>query len=66
MRESLLRDERKVHWDSLYGRRAVTEVSCYEARPDQSLALIQASGLKSDDPIIDVGGGGLALGRIPA
>lgn len=63
MGEHPLPDEKKEHWDSVYGRRAVTEVSWYEAHPDQSLALIQASGLQPDDPIIDVGGGASLLGE---
>lgn len=50
-------DEKKEHWDAVYSRRSVTDVSWYEARPDQSLALIHASTLEPNDPIIDVGGG---------
>jgi SAM-dependent methyltransferase len=50
-------DVKKAHWDSVYGRIAVNEVSWYEAQPDKSIELIRATGLRLDDSIIDVGGG---------
>jgi len=54
-------DPRKTHWDEVYGRRAATELSWYEAHPGKSLELIRASGIQRDDPIIDVGGGASLL-----
>lgn len=54
-------DVKKAHWDSIYGRSAAHEVSWYEAQPEKSIELIHASGLRLDDPIIDVGGGASCL-----
>lgn len=48
---------RKAHWDTVYGTKASTEVSWYEATPVRSLELIRASGVQRSDPIIDIGGG---------
>jgi SAM-dependent methyltransferase len=50
-------DERKSHWDEVYNRRQVTQVSWYQSRPEKSLELIRASGVQLHHPIIDVGGG---------
>ena len=47
----------KAHWDGVYGRRALNDVSWYEAEPTRSLELIRASGVGRDAAIIDVGGG---------
>ena len=51
----------RQHWDGVYGRRAATEVSWYEAEPAQSLELIAAAQLAPAAPIIDVGGGASLL-----
>jgi hypothetical protein len=51
----------RQHWDAVYGRRAATEVSWYEAEPAHSLELIAAAGLAPAAPIIDVGGGASLL-----
>lgn len=51
----------KTHWDGVYGRRALNEVSWYEAEPTKSLELIRASGVGRDASIIDVGGGASLL-----
>jgi len=51
----------RQHWDEVYGRRATTEVSWYEAEPAQSLELISATHLAPGAPIIDVGGGASLL-----
>lgn len=48
---------RQLHWDTVYGTKAVNETSWYERTPERSLALIQGTGIGGDDPIIDVGGG---------
>jgi SAM-dependent methyltransferase len=60
-RGSAVNDSSKKHWDSVYGRRTLTDVSWYEALPDKSLALIRASGVQIHDSIIDVGGGAAFL-----
>lgn len=48
---------RQVHWDTVYGQKADTELSWYQPEPERSLALIQRLGLKRDARIIDVGAG---------
>lgn len=48
---------RHEHWDSVYGNKAITDVSWYEPHPEKSLELIRNSGIEFMDPIIDVGGG---------
>ena len=52
-----MNESRKAHWDTVYGTKALTDLSWYEAVPAKSLELIRASGLQAADPIIDVGGG---------
>jgi len=47
----------KAHWDGVYKRRALNDVSWYQAAPTKSLELIHASGVGRDASIIDVGGG---------
>lgn len=49
------------HWDAVYEKKAATEVSWYEPRPEKSLELIQSTGVRSTDPIIDVGAGASLL-----
>jgi len=51
----------KQHWEQVYQRRVLSEVSWYELEPKKSLELIRASGIGRHDPIIDVGGGGSYL-----
>ena len=51
----------KSHWEKVYGVKAATDLSWYEAQPAQSLQEIQASGVNFADPIIDVGGGASLL-----
>jgi SAM-dependent methyltransferase len=58
---SKMTDSRQVHWDRVYGTRASTDLSWYEANPSQSLKEIRAAGLRVTDPIIDVGGGASRL-----
>ena len=47
----------KQHWDEVYAQKAEDAVSWFQPRPEASLALIAAAGLKPDDPIVDIGGG---------
>lgn len=49
------------HWDSVYRRKGVDEVSWYRPHLDRSLRFIEAAGLASDAPILDVGGGASTL-----
>jgi SAM-dependent methyltransferase len=49
------------HWDAVYERKAASEVSWYEPRPEKSLELIRATGVGTADPVIDVGGGASVL-----
>ena len=49
------------HWEGVYGRRAATEVSWYEADPSHSLAFIAATGAATSAPIVDIGGGASLL-----
>ena len=54
---SITSSQRQAHWDEVYERKAITEVSWYEPSPATSLQLIRRGGLQLSDPIIDVGGG---------
>lgn len=51
----------KAHWEAMYRQRAPTEVSWYQAHPELSLALIEATGVGRDAAIIDVGAGASLL-----
>jgi SAM-dependent methyltransferase len=51
----------REHWDSVYGRKAVTDLSWYEPRAEKSLELIRSAGVEPADPIVDVGGGASLL-----
>ena len=51
----------QARWDKVYGSKAVTDVSWYEAQPARSLELIRATGAPFTDPIIDVGSGASLL-----
>ena len=50
-------EDRKSHWENIYGTKKFTEVSWYQPKPQVSLDYIHASGLKKDAAIVDVGGG---------
>jgi hypothetical protein len=52
---------RQEHWDDVYNRRAPTEVSWFESKPNWSLGAITSAGLDLPSPIIDVGGGASTL-----
>lgn len=66
-------DARIAHWQHVYGSKAETEVSWFEASPDVSLQLMAAAGFAMDIPasmptgagrdaaIIDIGGGASRL-----
>ena len=52
---------RKAHWDHVYGTKSPDQVSWFEPTPARSLALIRATGVSLDSPILDVGGGASTL-----
>jgi 2-polyprenyl-3-methyl-5-hydroxy-6-metoxy-1,4-benzoquinol methylase len=50
-------EDRRQHWESVYGDRDPGSVSWYQENPARSLILIGETGVTSEAPIIDVGGG---------
>lgn len=60
-RNDLLNDERKLHWEQVYGTKQSTEVSWFQPVPEKSLELIRASGVGYNDAILDAGGGASTL-----
>ena len=53
--------ERQNHWEKVYQGKESTEVSWYQAYPEQSMRLIEKVIDSKDDAIIDVGGGASLL-----
>jgi SAM-dependent methyltransferase len=49
--------ESKQHWNKVYADKSAEQVTWYQETPQQSLDMIEATGVSADDPIIDVGGG---------
>ncbi|MCA0457998.1 MAG: class I SAM-dependent methyltransferase [Chloroflexi bacterium] len=49
------------HWADIYQTKAPDNVSWYQTRPDISLDLIQQTGIKLDEALIDVGAGASTL-----
>lgn len=54
-------DDVRAHWERVYEEKRPDAVSWFEESPERSLALIEASGVTRDAPIIDVGGGASRL-----
>lgn len=50
-----------THWESVYGKKKVDEVSWYRPHLERSLDFIARAGLARDAAIIDVGGGASTL-----
>ncbi len=50
-----------THWDDVYGRSAVTDVSWFQRDPACSLKMVNVAGLEPSDAIVDVGGGASVL-----
>lgn len=50
-------EDLKAHWENVYKTKSLAEVSWYQPKPRTSLDLITNSGIRKNDPIIDVGGG---------
>ncbi len=47
----------KTHWENIYSKKALTEVSWYQKTPQLSLSYLKAFDIPKDAKIIDVGGG---------
>jgi 2-polyprenyl-3-methyl-5-hydroxy-6-metoxy-1,4-benzoquinol methylase len=52
---------RQAHWENVYATKDEHTVSWFQERPDISLDLIRATGLKTSASIIDIGGGASRL-----
>jgi trans-aconitate methyltransferase len=53
--------DRKEHWETVYSTREARDTSWNQANPACSLAMIKRSGVRSAEPVIDVGGGASVL-----
>ncbi len=53
--------QRRIHWENVYQTNGERDVSWFQETPRLSLEFIQSAGLKSDEPIIDIGGGASRL-----
>jgi ubiquinone/menaquinone biosynthesis C-methylase UbiE len=51
----------REHWEAVYRRQRLTNVSWFQPHPTLSLALIEATGVGKDERIIDVGSGASIL-----
>ena len=60
----LLKRNRKKHWEHVYKKTSPTEVGWFQAYPEMSLKLINATGVNVDESIIDVGGGVSKLSKL--
>ncbi len=47
----------KEHWESYYQQQSGSEANWYQDYPQLSLLFIESAGVKTDDPILDVGAG---------
>ncbi|MFQ5736115.1 MAG: class I SAM-dependent methyltransferase [Thermodesulfobacteriota bacterium] len=47
----------KEHWESIYRKKGLKEVSWYQERPKASWELMEFIGIRKDAAIIDIGGG---------
>src|SRR5574340_1101304 len=52
---------RKQHWEEVYRKKPEDTVSWFQPRPEISLDLIHAAGVRQSDAVIDVGGGASRL-----
>jgi len=53
----MMPDTKRAHWEAVYQQRPLDAVSWYQSYPTRSIALIRASGIDTQEAIIDVGGG---------
>lgn len=51
----------KAHWEDVYTNKAVTDVSWFQEHAQQSMHLIEQTGIAKNAGIIDVGGGASTL-----
>lgn len=49
--------DRKIHWETIYQTKKLTDVSWYQSKPTTSLNFISELNLKKDAKIIDIGAG---------
>lgn len=49
--------DKKQHWETIYEKKQLPEVSWYERKPETSLAIINGYALSKGAAIIDIGGG---------
>ncbi len=54
---SLLKTNRKTHWENVYTQKGPEEVSWFQTLPEISLQFLVEIGISHDDKIIDVGAG---------
>ena len=52
---------RQAHWENVYATKGEDAVSWFQDKPDISLNLIRATGVKATASIIDIGGGASRL-----
>lgn len=55
------RSDKSSHWEQVYQTNHPQTVSWFQQEPTISIQLVQNSGVKKTDPIIDVGGGASTL-----
>ena len=60
-KENEFMSDSKTHWENVYQKKSPTEVSWYQQVPEISLELIRKTGIKHDEPLVDVGGGASTL-----
>ena len=53
--------DRKQHWEQVYRQKSDETLSWFQPRPEISLDLIHAAGLRKTEALIDVGGGASRL-----
>lgn len=61
MKGDALSEQRKSHWEQVYGSKKPTEVSWFQPVPEKSLQLIRATGIERGQAILDAGGGASTL-----
>ncbi|AKV04463.1 hypothetical protein AKJ09_11126 [Labilithrix luteola] len=54
-------DERRAHWEKVFGEKDEAEVSWFQTRPAMSLDFIRRTGANPSAKIVDVGGGASRL-----
>lgn len=50
-------EQRQAHWEKIYQEKDTSQVSWFQAKPEQSLDWIKSVDLNAEDAIIDIGGG---------